>query len=300
MSSAGVMCAGRACFEETILRTSADQRPDGRSAAPPVRLLIFDLDGVIYRGETVLPHAAEAVAWARERGLAVRFMTNNSTVTRDDYSHRLGEFGIPTSPEHIMTSAYATALYLKSRGDVCGCVLVVGEGGLRDETAAAGFEVVLPPHTDGVCCVVVGMDRAFNYTTLQSAMSAILAGATFIASNRDPTFPVENGLLPGGGTIVAAIEAAVGFPPYLIGKPATRMLELVLEHVGCLPAETLMIGDRLDTNIKAGRAGGVRTALVLTGISSPDDVRCAPPDLRPDSIMNTLADLPGLLEERLA
>jgi 4-nitrophenyl phosphatase len=263
----------------------------------PLRAVIFDLDGVIYRGQSVLPHAAEAVAWARERGLIVRFLTNNSTMTRADYSQRLGDFGIPTAPEHIMTSAYATALYLKSHGARGDKVLVVGEGGLRDEIAAAGFDVASAGDSDGVCYVAVGMDRAFTYETLCGAMAAILAGAEFIASNRDATFPVEDGLLPGGGTVVAAIETAVGLPPLLIGKPTTRMIETLLAEIGCAPGEALLVGDRLDTDVRAGRAAGVRTALVLTGITNADEACAAPEQMRPDFVLETLAALPPLLAE---
>jgi phosphoglycolate/pyridoxal phosphate phosphatase family enzyme len=261
-----------------------------------VRAVIFDLDGVIYRGERLLTHAAETVAWVRGCGFGVRFLTNNSTVTRGEYSRRLGAFGIPTPPEHIMTSAYATALYLKSRGDTDAKVLVVGEGGLREEIAAMGLEVVRPPQARGARYVAVGMDRAFCYEMLCAAMHAILDGAEFIASNRDPTFPVENGLLPGGGTIVAAIETAVGFAPLVIGKPSPRMLDLLLSDMGCAPGEALIVGDRLDTDIKVGRAAGVRTALVLTGISSAEQARAAPEEMRPDWVMETLAELPSLLE----
>lgn len=277
------------------MSTSANR---SSQAAQSLRLVIFDLDGVIYRGELLLPHAAETVTWARERGLAVRFITNNSTRTRSYYSQRLSGFGISTLPEHIMTSAYATALYLESRGDDGAKVLVIGEQGLREETAAMGFEVLLPPHGDGAGYVVVGMDRAFNYTTLCTAMSAILAGAEFIASNRDPSFPTENGLLPGGGTMVAAIETAVGSPPRLIGKPETRMLELVLGEVGCGPREAIIIGDRLDADIQAGRAAGLRTALVLTGVSSAEDAHRAPAQMRPEHVIQTLRELPALLGER--
>jgi len=266
--------------------------PSGR----PLRAVIFDLDGVIYRGKRLLPHAAEAVAWARERGLAVRFLTNNSTITRDEYSQRLGDFGIATPPEQVMTSAYATALYLKSRDNGGAKVLVVGEGGLREEIARAGFEVVQSANADGAKYVAVGMDRAFNYQMLCAAMQAILRGAEFIASNRDTTFPVEDGLLPGGGTVVAAIEAAVGYPPLLIGKPTTRMLELILAEVGCQPAEALIVGDRLDTDIKVGRALGVRTALVLTGISTAEQACAAPNEMRPEWVIESLAELPTLLE----
>lgn len=279
---------------------SGDQSANRAPWNARLRAVIFDLDGVIYRGRTVLPHAAETVAWARDHGLQVRFLTNNSTLTRADYSRRLAGFGIETPPEHVMTSAYATALYLQSRGPAGAKVLVVGEGGLRDEVAAAGFEVAQAADCDGARYVVVGMDRGFCYDLLRAAMAAVLAGADFIASNRDATFPVEDGLLPGGGTIVAAIETAVGFPPTLIGKPATLMVDLLLEDLGCRPDQALIVGDRLDTDIKVGRAVGVRTALVLTGISSAEEARSAPEEMRPGWVIETLAALPPLIEERPA
>lgn len=282
--------SGPRAFWVRLMFTATDH------AQRPLRAVIFDLDGVIYRGERLLPQAAETVAWARERGLATRFLTNNSTMTRADYSRRLGNFGISTPPEHVMTSAYATALYLKSRGEPGAKVLVVGEGGLRAEIAAAGFEVAQAANADGARYVAVGMDRAFNYEMLRVAMATIRAGAEFIASNRDATFPVEDGLLPGGGTVVAAIETAVGFAPTLIGKPTTRMIELLLEDLGCKPNQAVIVGDRLDTDIKVGRAAGTRTALVLTGISSADEARAAPDDMRPDWVIETLRELPPLLE----
>ena len=276
--------------------------PDSaNNPAPTLKAVIFDLDGVIYRGKSLIPHAAEAVRWARARGLCVRFLTNNSTLTRDDYSQRLEEFGIPTPPEHVMTSAYATAAYLKACGEPGAKVLVVGEGGLRAEIAAVGFDVVPASNADGARYVAVGMDRQFRYEMLRAAMAAILAGAEFIASNRDTTFPIENGgLLPGGGTIVAAIEAAVGFPPLLIGKPTPRMLEMVICEVGCKPAEAVIVGDRLDTDVQVGRAVGVHTALVLTGITTADEACAAPESMRPEWVLETLAELPRVLGEQAA
>ena len=279
------------------MRISANRprRDDGPTNS--LRAVIFDLDGVIYRGRRLMPHAAEMVAWARERGLAVRFLTNNSTLTRGDYSQRLGEFGIPTAAEHIMTSAYATALHLRARAQPGTKVLVIGEGGLEQEIGAAGFEVMRPPSSDGARYVVVGMDRSFNYETLRAAMAAILGGAELIASNRDPNFPTENGLLPGGGSMVAAIETAVGCSAAVIGKPSTPMLDALLEELGCEPDEAIIVGDRLDTDIKVGRAVGARTALVLTGISGAEDARAAPDEMRPEWVIETLEHLPPVLEE---
>jgi 4-nitrophenyl phosphatase len=276
--------------------------PDSaNNRAPTLKAVVFDLDGVIYRGKTLIPHAAEAVQWARDRGLCVRFLTNNSTLTRDDYSNRLDKFGIPTPPDHVMTSAYATAAYLKACGEPGAKILVVGEGGLRAEIAAVGFEIVEPANADGARYVAVGMDRQFCYDMLRAAMTAVLAGAEFIASNRDTTFPIENGgLLPGGGTIVAAIEAAVGFPPVLIGKPTPRMLEMVICDLGCKPDEAVIVGDRLDTDIQVGRAVGVHTALVLTGITTAEQACAAADDMRPDWVLETLAQLPCVLGEQAA
>jgi phosphoglycolate/pyridoxal phosphate phosphatase family enzyme len=264
-----------------------------------LRLVILDLDGVIYRGNQPLPGAVESVAWLRERGHQVYFLTNNSTLSRSQYARRLKGMGIPAREEEIMTSAYATARYLareKERRNGAR-VLVVGEQGLEEELRAAELEVVRELGDGGVDFVVVGMDRGFGYQQLHDAQQAILRGAEFIATNRDATYPVENGgVMPGGGSIVAAIAAASGKEPLLIGKPERPTVEAILEASGAAANEALIVGDRLDTDIALGRRVGLWTALVLTGVSSREEAELTAPALRPHWVLQGVKELPGLIQ----
>lgn len=256
------------------------------------KLAIFDCDGVIYRGGRRLPHALETFRVLRKERVPCRFITNNSTQTRKEYLDKLLGMGIEAELGEIHSSAHASRLYLDGAARPGARVLVVGEKGLREEISAS-FEVV--PHTawSGAQYVVVGMDREFTYEKLKSAFLALRAGARLIATNRDPTFPMEGGaILPGGGSIVAAIEAAAGREGFLIGKPAPFMLERALEETGADPGASLLIGDRASTDILAGKRAGVRTLLVLTGVTSAGEARALPAALRPDFVS---PDLRGAL-----
>lgn len=267
---------------------------DGRGRGT-ITTLILDLDGVIYRGQQALPAAAETVAWLRQHGYLVTFLTNNSTRTRAFYARTLRHLGIPARPEDIRSSGQATARYLRQQGPPVPTVLVIGEWGLRRELANASFRLVTHNERAPVDFVVTGMDRHFNYAKLVAAQQAILHGARFIATNRDPTYPTETGLLPGGGTVVAAIEACTGVSPVVIGKPQTFIVEEILEETGARPRETMVVGDRLDADIEMGRRAGLRTVLVLTGVTSREEAETAPRRRRPHWIIDTLAELPDLL-----
>ena len=257
--------------------------------------VVFDLDGVVYRGRTALPGARKTISWLRQRGLKVFFLTNNSTLTRAEYIHRLGRFGIPCKMEMIYSSAYACALYLQENGGRHPCALVVGEGGLAGELRRAGIEVVRKLTRKKVDYVVVGMDRKINYRKLADAQSAIFRGARFIASNRDPVYPVEKGLIPGGGTIVAAIQTASQKKPLVIGKPSPYILKVLLRKEKLDPKRVLLLGDRLDTDVASGRRAGVLTAIALTGVTSREEIARAPARLRPHWVIQSIADLPGLI-----
>lgn len=250
---------------------------------------IFDLDGVIYRGNEPQPDAIETVARLRSSGDSVFFLTNNSTQTRQQYADKLTGMGIPTIPDDIMTSACAAALYLAETGGRGKRAYVVGEEGIREELKAVGIQVVEQEPAD---YVVVGIDRLFTYQKLLNAQQAILHGAQFIATNRDVTYPLEEGrVIPGGGSIVAAVEAATGKTPILIGKPEIYSVKMVLEKAGSRPEDAVVIGDRLDTDILAGRRAGTRTVLVLTGVSTREDAESAPLEMRPDRVIERLGEL---------
>ncbi len=262
----------------------------------PTRAYIFDLDGVLYRGADAVDGAAETLARLRALPAApsLFFLTNNSTQTRGDYAAKLTWLGMPCAEEEIVTSASATAAYLKGQGAAGRSALVVGGHGIRDELTRAGINLVPPdaPVETEADFVVVGMDRHFTYHTLWRAQQVILRGATFVATNRDGSYPLEGGKeIPGGGAIVAAIEACTETTPLVIGKPQPYGLQAILDAAGVSPAEAVMIGDRLDTDVLCGNRLGVPTVLVLTGVTSEAKARQAPPEMRPGRILYNLREL---------
>src|SRR6266704_442622 len=224
-------------------------------------ITIFDMDGVLYRGAQVMPYAREALDRLRRAGWDVFFATNNSTATRLDYLGRLQTLGLGGDLDHIVTSGYATAHYLERRVPKPKDVMVIGADGLREEIRAVGIGVrdadalpgAHPPQNaaaDGVDpgamrrylvsldlpappdTVVVGLDLHLTYAKIAEAQRAILAGAEFICSNRDRAYPVEGRLLPGAGTIVAAIEVATGATALCIGKPEPFLFQEAIRRAG--------------------------------------------------------------------
>jgi 4-nitrophenyl phosphatase len=269
------------------------------SSATSPRVLVFDLDGVLYRGEDAVDGAAESLTRLRrqEPPVTLYFLTNNSSQPRRVYADKLTRLGMPVHEDEIVTSASATAAYLADDPKAAGkTALAVGGPGIADELTRIGMIVrraeELQPTGEGIDYVVVGMDRNFNYHTLHVAQQAILNGATFIATNRDGQYPIEAGkVTPGGGAMVAALEACSEVTPIVIGKPETLGLQTILRHSGVRPDEAVMIGDRLDTDVLCGNRLGVPTVLVLTGVTSPETAAAAPPEMRPTRIIPTLREL---------
>ncbi len=253
---------------------------------------LFDLDGVIYRGEIPMPHAVETLNTLRKSGRALFYLTNNSGYTRQQYAERLTRMGIPAEPDQFITSAWATALYLQ-KALPNAKLFVVGEPGLEEELREGGFTLVEDPEAERPDAVVVGIDRRFSYQRLAQAQYAIFSGARFIATNTDATYPAEDRLLPGAGAIVSAIATATDKQPIVIGKPNPAMLEPFIQRRIINPTTTLLVGDRLDTDIALANALHMPCALVLTGISTMDDVRCAPLELLPNWVLHHLGELLG-------
>ena len=253
-------------------------------------LYIFDLDGVIYRMDEAVPGAVEAVLRIKARGDSVYYLTNNSSRTRDNYVLKLASFGIPATREEVMTSAFALGQWFRDRGAGGKTVFVIGESGLREELTTAGLQVLESASEGQIDYVVVGWDRSATYAKLAEAHRAVVeAGAQFIATNRDATYPDAGGrTLPGSGALVAALATCTGVEPVVIGKPEPFTLELILRLAGATPADCLVVGDRLDTDILIGKRVGARTALVLTGVHSRADVESAPAEWRPDLILDSL------------
>ncbi len=266
-----------------------------RSGEPTLRLVIFDLDGVIYRGRQPVPGASELVAALRRAGLLVRFATNNSMATRAMYVPRLVEMGIPAEVDEIVTSTSATIDHLHAHLPDVRRVMAVGAAGMLDELRAAGFEAVAagdavdaaydggPLETD-FDAVVAGLDPTFDFRRLAAATTAIRAGAQFIATNADLRYPTPTGFLPGAGSIIAALRAASGSEPLVIGKPEPGIFTAILEHAGVGADEAVAVGDNPDADMVAARRAGMRSILVLTGVADAAMAATLDGERRPDHV----------------
>jgi HAD superfamily hydrolase (TIGR01450 family) len=250
---------------------------------------LLDLDGVVYRGRLPVPYAAAAIAAAGERGMRSAYVTNNALRPPEAVAERLTRLGVPARPDEIVTSAQAAARLLVDRLGVGATVLVAGGEGLRRAVAAMGLEPVASADPTPAA-VVVGYDPEITYSRLAEAALALRAGAWWVASNTDLTVPTERGLLPGNGAAVAFLSAVTGRNPEVAGKPELAMhTESVRRSAARRP---VIVGDRLDTDIEAGFRSRTSTLLVLTGVTSLDDVLAAPVRHRPTYLA---ADLRGLL-----
>jgi glycerol 3-phosphatase-2 len=235
----------------------------------PYDTVLFDLDGVLYRGPEPVPGARETVAALRALGTRVGFITNNSSRTPEAIAEHLVALGIDARPEEVETSALATAALLRSRS-VASAFAIGGEG-LRIALRAAGVTPV-ERGGDRADAVVVGIDPSFTYADLATGSWLVREGAPLIASNADATYPAADGmLLPGAGAIVAALETASGVTAEVVGKPNEPIFREALRRAG--GERPLVVGDRLDSDIEGARRLGWDSALVLTGVSSEEDVR---------------------------
>lgn len=255
---------------------------------------VFDLDGVIYRGIEPQPHARDTILALRSRGDVVRFYTNNSGLSRQAYSIKLTGMGIPTPIDEIFTSSYAAALYFLEQNAVGKTVYKIGEQGINEELEAIGMRVIsdMEDLDAEIDYVVVGIDRQFDYQKLTRAMAAIMKGAGFIATNGDVRFPIESGdEVPGNGALVAAVQTATAAIPFMIGKPETYAINKVLELTDTPPERSVMVGDNLATDITGGNRAGMQSVLVLTGITKRDEAEKAQGEMKPDRIIETLAEL---------
>lgn len=274
-------------------------------------LLLVDLDGVVYRGTEPVPGVAAVLTDRAARGDDVVYVTNNSMHYRADYVTRLAAMGAPISPETVVSSARATALHIANHESGIRRVLVLGASGLERELRDVGLDVVTAGHAatrmhqegiDGWAAagapdaVVTGLDPNLTYLRLTAAADCIRAGARFIATNRDPIYPTERGLLPGAGTVAAAVEYTTGVTPLSIGKPAPHLLDLAAEAVGRSASEAVMIGDGIGTDLAAARAVGARCIFMLTGVTTRAQLDALPPDERPTAIAGDAAELAAALE----
>lgn len=254
-----------------------------------IQAIISDMDGVFWRGDVPLPGLSEFFDLLNRRQIPFVLATNNSSKTRQDYVHKLAKMGVPNVPaDSIVTSATATAAYVARHYGTDTLVHVFGSDSLRQMMRDAGFRLT---DNGDARVVVAGINWELTYDDLKRTAFLIRGGADFIGTNSDTTFPSPEGPMPGTGSMLAALEAATGVTPTVIGKPHPHMFEAALALLGTTPAQTLMIGDRLNTDITGAVNLGLRTAMVLTGISTAAEVRES--DIQPDAVYD---DLPSLVE----
>lgn len=240
--------------------------------------LLLDLDGTVYRGDSAVPGAGEAIHAAHQAGVGVRFVTNNASRRPEDVADHLNRLGIPAKHDEITTSAQAGAGLLTSRVSPGADVLVVGTDALAAEVSSRGFSPVRA-YGDAVAAVVQGLSRDTGWRELAEACLAIRAGALWIACNVDPSLPTERGLLPGNGALVAALRAATDAEPMVAGKPERPLMDDAITASGA--RHPLAVGDRLDTDIAGAGNVGIDSLLVLTGVATPATLLTALPHLRP-------------------
>ena len=244
----------------------------------------MDMDGVLVHEAQAIPGANEFLAQLRGRGEPHLVLTNNSIYTPRDLSARLASSGLEVPPEAIWTSALATARFLdQQRPD--GTAFVVGEAGLTTALHEVGYTLV----EQDPDYVVLGETRSYSLGRITQAIRLIAAGARFIATNPDPAGPTPAGLVPATGAVAALVSRATGIDPYFVGKPNPLMMREALRAIDAHSEDTTMVGDRMDTDIVAGIEAGMRTVLVLTGITTRDMAERFP--YRPSQIVDSIADL---------
>jgi NagD protein len=250
----------------------------------------FDLDGTTYLGDSLLPGAERAVSELRRRGRPVLFLSNNPLYSRQDYAAKLTRLGLATPAADVVNSSFVLVRHLLRTAPQAR-LFVIGEDSIKDELAGAGFR--LTEHAPDVDIVVACFDRTFDYHKLQVAFDAIRTGARFIATNRDAYCPTPGGGLPDCAAVIAAVEACTGRRvEEVVGKPSAVMGEVLTSALGTSPSDSLMVGDRLETDIAMGRAAGMATALVLTGVTTAQAAAAAdpPPDFVLDRLDQVLPD----------
>lgn len=250
--------------------------------------LMCDLDGVIYRGDEVVPGAPDTIAELRADGVRILFCTNNSRSTIAGYIAKLGHFGIEVAPEEILTSALVTAESLQQRGFAGKTAIVVGGEGVSQALSDVCISVKDDPAVTVADLVVVGWDPGFTYEAMRRASMAVRRGALLIATNNDASFPAPDGLWPGAGAILASIETAAGVRAEVFGKPHAPMMQAAAARLEGARS-IAVVGDRPDTDLAGGAALGWTTILVLSGVTTADEVPALSPV--PDHVLGSITEL---------
>lgn len=245
---------------------------------------LIDMDGVLVRGRAAIPGAQAFVDRLRQRGARFLIVTNNPMYTPGDLAHRLRSAGLEISPDRIFTSAIATAQFLRSQSPG-GTAYAIGDSGLTSALHEADY--IITDHDPDY--VVLGETMSLNLEMITRAIQLVAAGARFIATNPDPSGPTENGIAPACGAVAAMIEKATGRSPLFIGKPAPLMMRAAMNYLNVHSQNTVMVGDRMDTDIIAGIQAGMETILVLTGVTAKNQIARYP--YRPTRVVESVAQI---------
>jgi len=256
-----------------------------------IKSLIIDMDGVLWRGDTPIGDLAAIFQRIRTRGLKFVFATNNSTKTSEQYTDKLREFGVDVEPWQVVTSSQAAVHAMSKELQPGTKVFMIGEDGVRVALEEKGFAVLSLEEAPQAQAILMGLDRFISFQKVVEAALLVRSGVPFYATNPDKTFPTPRGLIPGAGAWTSIITTATDVQPIVAGKPFPYLMDLSLEKLGTRKEETLVIGDRLDTDIAAGQAVGYPTALVLSGVAILEQAEKWKPKI--DIIAEDLAALIG-------
>lgn len=250
------------------------------------KAFICDMDGVIYHGNKILPGVVQFVDWLKDEGKRFLFLTNSSERAPRELQEKLSRMGLEVDKENFYTSALATAAFVAKQAPGC-TAYVIGETGLSNALYDAGISMndVNPDY------VIVGESRNYTYENILRAVKFIQHGAKLIGTNPDLTGPTEQGIVPATGALISPIEQATGQKAYFVGKPNPLMMRTALKRLGCRREDTVIVGDRMDTDIIAGVESEIATVLVLSGCTAREDVESFA--YRPDQILNGVGDIPG-------
>jgi 4-nitrophenyl phosphatase len=259
--------------------------------------ILLDGDGVLWKSDQPIPGINPFFDFLTEHHIKWALLTNNNTRTAQDYIDKLGKFGITANQDMVFTSSTATADYLLDRFGLGAHLHVVGMDGLITTLREAGFILTVGEEQpkNVVSAVVAGMDRSINHQKIKIAMRLILDGAAYIATNTDGSFPTPEGINPGTGMVIGALQFASGTEPYVVGKPQPQIFNTALKSLGSNKKETLMVGDRLETDILGANNLGIKTAAVLSGVTYREEINQK--DIKPDYIFKDIADLHQALME---
>lgn len=260
-----------------------------------IRALIIDIDGTLWRGNIPMPGLVPFFDFLQQHGIAFVIVTNNSVETPAQYQRKLAGFGVTIQTDNILTCSLATADYLK-REKNGATIYIIGERGLHQVMRDAGFTIINNA-SQSADAVVVGGDTALTYDKLKHAILLIQRGACFVGTNPDLLVPTDEGLVPEAGTTLAAIQAATGVSPTVIGKPEQMLFEMAVKKMDSHASQTAMLGDRLDTDILGGQRAGLKTILITTGVDNKQTI--LEKEIYPDAVFSGLEELTEAWQRKL-